>query len=302
MISLPPALDLGEFFSGFHGKEIVYCPNPGNAGDSLIAAATLQAFEQHEVSVELVRPGDTVARGRLVFFGGGGNLVPEYTDCSGFLERNHAQAERLVLLPHSVRGHEALLGELGPNVDLILREPTSYAHCLKFAPHARVHLAHDMAFRMDVDALRLRPLASGATFRLDMLKSRRRRVVHRLFRWQKLCQWFAPWKLKRLDAFRTDLESTGKIQLQPGNLDLSTILMYGVTDRESIWLAARHLADFIDAYQEVHTDRLHVSIIASLLGKGVFFHPNSYYKNEAVYRYSMQDRFPLTTWCGDDAC
>jgi exopolysaccharide biosynthesis predicted pyruvyltransferase EpsI len=44
-------------------------------------------------------------------------------------------------------------------------------------------------------------------------------------------------------------------------------------------------------YKKIDTDRLHVAIGATLLEKKVTLFPNSYYKNKAVYDYSLR-KFP----------
>jgi exopolysaccharide biosynthesis predicted pyruvyltransferase EpsI len=64
---------------------------------------------------------------------------------------------------------------------------------------------------------------------------------------------------------------------------------------------AQHLLRYIDLYDEVGTNRLHVAIGAALLGKRVRFHPNSYFKNRAVYEFSMADRFPDVEWVEAEA-
>jgi exopolysaccharide biosynthesis predicted pyruvyltransferase EpsI len=51
------------------------------------------------------------------------------------------------------------------------------------------------------------------------------------------------------------------------------------------------MINFLEEYKVVNTDRLHVAILASLLGKEVNFYPNSYYKNEAVYNYSLLNHY-----------
>lgn len=58
--------------------------------------------------------------------------------------------------------------------------------------------------------------------------------------------------------------------------------------------ATKPLDEFINylkQYEEINTDRLHVAICATLLGKKVNLFPNSYYKNTAVYDYSLR-KFP----------
>jgi len=49
--------------------------------------------------------------------------------------------------------------------------------------------------------------------------------------------------------------------------------------------------NYLEQYEEINTDRLHVAICATLLGKKVNLFPNLYYKNKAVFDYSLR-RFP----------
>lgn len=82
-----------------------------------------------------------------------------------------------------------------------------------------------------------------------------------------------------LNAFRLDKESAINTQAE-GNRDIS----YN-------GYATKPLDEFIDTlgkYAKINTDRLHVAIGAVLLGKNVNLYPNSYYKNKAVYEYSLK--------------
>jgi hypothetical protein len=49
-----------------------------------------------------------------------------------------------------------------------------------------------------------------------------------------------------------------------------------------------HLFEVIGSHSRIQTDRLHVAIAGALLGREVHLHPNSYYKNQAVYDYSLE--------------
>jgi exopolysaccharide biosynthesis predicted pyruvyltransferase EpsI len=51
------------------------------------------------------------------------------------------------------------------------------------------------------------------------------------------------------------------------------------------------LINSLKQYEEINTDRLHLAISATLLGKKVNLFPNSYYKNKAVFDYSLK-KFP----------
>lgn len=85
-----------------------------------------------------------------------------------------------------------------------------------------------------------------------------------------------------LNVFRVDVESNKK-NLPVGNDDISY----------DGW-AMKPLHDFlkkISNYEEIRTDRLHVAIASAMLDKRVIFFANSYYKNLAVYEYSLK-RYP----------
>jgi exopolysaccharide biosynthesis predicted pyruvyltransferase EpsI len=64
--------DLAAFFHNLQEK-IYFLPNPGNAGDSLIAAATFQFFDKHSIVYEVVTNDNFDSSGKIVAYGGGGN-------------------------------------------------------------------------------------------------------------------------------------------------------------------------------------------------------------------------------------
>ncbi|MDE0886730.1 MAG: hypothetical protein OSB70_14480 [Myxococcota bacterium] len=135
------------------GERIYYVPSPGNGGDGLIAEATYQLFDRLELDCQIWRGDEYDIEKSVIIYAGGGILVPFYTDASNFFARHHARAKRLVLLPHTVDGHEELLGQLGPNVDIFCREHRSYEHVTRFAPGASVYMGEDMAPSLDLKKL-----------------------------------------------------------------------------------------------------------------------------------------------------
>lgn len=85
-----------------------------------------------------------------------------------------------------------------------------------------------------------------------------------------------------LNAFRSDTESL--LNIKP---ELNDDISYN-------GYATKPLDEFIrtlQKYEQVNTDRLHIAIGATLLGKKVRLFPNSYYKNKAVFDYSLK-KFP----------
>jgi len=82
-----------------------------------------------------------------------------------------------------------------------------------------------------------------------------------------------------LNAFRSDKESILHT-LPESNNDLS----YNGYATKPL----NELINIMQKYEQINTDRLHIAIGATLLGKQVRLFPNSYYKNRAVFDYSLK--------------
>ncbi len=82
-----------------------------------------------------------------------------------------------------------------------------------------------------------------------------------------------------LNSFRSDKESILRT-LPESNIDLSHD---GYATKP-----LNELINILQKYEQVNTDRLHIAIGATLLGKQVRLFPNSYYKNKAVFDYSLK--------------
>ena len=246
----------------------------------------------------------------MVVCAGGGNLVPLYPDASRALRWAAGSAKRVLLLPHTISGYEELLADLGPETDLICRELVSYDYVRGAVRSARCHLADDLALSIDAKATLATPPAPMSALRLYG-----RRLLYRIFAPSQRKSVASPWRLRRserlfasrraelaqseapgvLHAFRTDAERTA-IPVPADNLDLSRRLIFGTRDADVCHTGALHLLRYLDLFDEVRTNRLHVAIGAAVLGKRVKFHSNSYFKNRAVYEFSMRDRFPDVEW------
>lgn len=290
-----------------HVREpFIYVPNPGNAGDAVIAAATYQTFDRLGLTYEMPRPETVDVRDRVVVYGGGGNLVGPGTYSARFLTHCHQQAKRLVILPQTVKNIDQLLGEMGGNVDVICRERTSFDYVSERTSKVKVFLADDMAFSLDVDALLTAPAkAKPAPLRAyyqrryrNLLSSRdlrtelRARFVHSIVR-----KAAATAGSGELYSFRLDGEKT-EIAIPHGNVDLSEIFSFGLKSQHAAYFTTYHLLSFLRRFPVVHTNRLHVAISGAILGLKVNFYDNNYYKCREVYRFSMRDRFPNVSWCG----
>lgn len=272
-------------------EKFVFASSPGNAGDAAIACATFQSFDAFGCDYRAIsiHCEESATHNQVVVFGGGGNLVPYYQDAYDFLRRHHRRAKRVVILPHTVRGHEDLLASFGPNVTIYCRDLVSLTHVRAAAKAAEVRFAHDMALMLQVD--------QTLRWRLDF--QRREFMPGRLY-----CQRIRPHLAAgayrrqnsdnpdRLLAFREDVERT-KLEIPLPNLDVSNA--FGKSKGSSLAEAravTRKLLCFLRRYPQVHTNRLHVSILAALMGGRVYLHDNTYGKNRDVYEASLKARFP----------
>jgi exopolysaccharide biosynthesis predicted pyruvyltransferase EpsI len=294
-------------------ERIYFHPNPGNAGDSLIACASFQLFRKLSSDIETINPYERFdSRGKTIIYGGGGNLTRYYDSAKQPILHYQEHAKRLILLPHTIDQNEQMLNCLKGNVTLFCRENVSYNHVKKYAKKAEVLAADDMVFSLDVDEvmctnqmLRIKAICQSAA-RHFFIKPRQTGKIYvrpflRVFYpvlWIKLCRQgiAAAAKEKQvLNSFRTDIERT-VISLPPNNFDIGGYFAYGSSTEALSYLASNRLLRYIDYHSKVRTNRLHVAIAGALLGKCVELYANSYFKCRAVYEFSIKDRFPKVVW------
>ena len=278
----------------------------------MIAHATFELFKRHNIDYRLFNWRKFDSRQKTIVYGGGGSLIPLYGLAQAIIKKLHPDAQRLIILPHTITANEEFLRELGTNVDVICRDEISYDHVEKYADKARVMIGDDLAFHLDANTvLKTRRPGTLKTLLLrslfDLLKSKRRDKfppVRKMIEAKKLEIGNCLRRLSnpetytgQLHAFREDDERTPYL-FSPRNIDVSEIFGFGTRNETIALYATGEFLDFINQFREVITNRLHVCIGAALLGKNVQFFPNNYYKCEAVYNYSMKNRFHNVEWMG----
>lgn len=281
--------DLIRYLKELRGEAVLYRPNPGNAGDALIAAATLDLFRRLGLRFEMLGEEVPDVRGRVVVHGGGGGFWGDNRVVTDFIQQVSPAASRVVLLPQTITGHEAFLAGLPAHVHLFCRERVSYAYVQGLSLKARVFLDHDLAFQLDAADwlgrhrwLRLFALAPGRAFK----GVRRFRAAAR-----------AHPDPRRLEVRRGDAESLADAAGRTARYaDISRAFAVGVRREGFIAVSAACFLRFIARYEQVKTDRLHVGIGAALLGKQVSLRPNRYFKNRAVFEHSLRGSFPCASW------
>ncbi len=276
-----------KYLASFRKKEVFFFPNPGNAGDSLINYSTYQHFEKANVEYRMVTESDDL-NGKYVIYGGGGNFVSYYDNASRFIQKWHRSAARLTVLSSTINSNADLLSELGNNVDIICREKVSYAYVKKLASRANVFLMNDMGFHLDLQPFQEWQRQKPVNFN-DV-------TVRNLLRFLSEERVF---ESRTLNSFRIDKESTG-IAIPFGNIDIAKLLESSDMGRASAQSVSFYLLYFLSYFDQINTNRLHVCIAGCLLGKKVHFYPNSYYKNKAVYDYTIKRHFKNVKWVSQD--
>lgn len=253
------SFNLLEFLQDLRGKKIIYVPNPGNAGDSLIALGTLNIFKKINLDFKIKKPTAQLNK-KTIIYGGGGNLIDKYDVLKNFLWANHKN-NQIIVLPHTFSHCKKLLNSIGRNVILIAREEVSYDYIRRHMQYPEnAFISDDMAFHItNLDSYINEP------------------------------------HVGKCNAFRLDREKTD-ISIPDNNKDISVdfIFRQNTLNESHIKTSADNLFRYLCKFDQINTNRLHVGIAGSLLGRKVNLFPNSYYKNQAVFSFSIKNKYKNT--------
>ncbi|MCO6449734.1 MAG: polysaccharide pyruvyl transferase family protein [Caldilineales bacterium] len=295
-------MDLPGYIKQLPDLPLYFYPNPGNAGDSVISCATFQILDRQDrkYQTRAYSLNYRAPEQGIILCGGGGSFVGDDERVFNLMADYHAKVGKLVILPQTIVGRTDLLRSFGENVDIICRERTSYDYVVRLGVYANVLLMDDAAISLNVPWLLAHPARCRLLGIPWLLRFRRldRYIAFRRLRRKRLRELRARHGSSTLNCFRVDGERTD-IPLPADNLDLSVEIMLGVRPKALARLVTYELLAFLNNFETINTNRLHLGILSALLGKHVNFFANSYFKNESVYRFSLAQRFPNVHWCGD---
>lgn len=244
-----------------------YIPNPGNMGDCLIAKATYDFFDHNNLSYRVYSGmcADTIV------YGGGGiwvkNLYAKsYTKFLAVMK----QAKKVVILPCSVSECQDLVDILNERFVVFCRDKRTYDYLEAQKTKAKILMSHDMALRMTDNALQGEVHASYERYQsllsMNETLSKLGRVAY---------------------FFRNDVEQKYNFS---SDFDLSAQIGSKKMGKEEVSYAAKVMLSAVDMFDVIVTDRLHVGIAATLMGKEVYLFDNSYGKLSGVYKNSLFSR------------
>ena len=127
-------------------RQILYLRNQGTAGDALIEEGTFELFRKIGLSWDICC--DHINQNTeldVVMYAGGGNLVPQFNHAKLALQKWIPKSRALVLLSHSVEGHEEFLQSLPSHVYIFCRELSSLNYVKSMHPFPQnVQFGRDM--------------------------------------------------------------------------------------------------------------------------------------------------------------
>lgn len=269
---------LKEVLRNYTGKRIYYKPNNGNGGDALIAASAFDLFDEYGIHYSIIENlAEFDATNECIFYPGGGNLIDLYDDCADFFRHVHRCAKEIILMPHTINGHADLIREFGENITLIAREEETIKFLTELNLKCNIMLDHDLAFSLKAEDY------------LSDLSEYTKSLVRQI-KWKKIKSF--NFNFEVLNAFRTDSEKH-QIQIPRDNVDVSALINYRkqMDNVNEVKKTVTDFLTFLSKFELIRTDRLHVAIGGCLLGIKTELFPNSYWKNRAVFDYSMMSNF-----------
>ena len=245
------------------GRRVVYMPNTGNFGDGLIDYGARRFFEDQGIDylrLDMISPFD---KGLCLALGAADRFLDRYLFVFG---GGGAWCKAADHGFRYVRRQKAL-------TDNLFLFPTTFEH-------------HRMAFTFPA-------FARDRSESLDFLGSDV--FCHDMAFYLALISpdRVLPDRVPPIRKFgllmRTDVESSGhELGKHPRNYDISAQGSH--LDDPTLFLR------YIDQFEEVVTDRLHVAIGAALLGKKVTVIAGAYFKIRAIYQSSLRDLFDGVTF------
>lgn len=250
----------------FSDNDAVFYPGYGNLGDGLIALGTLDLFEDLGWAPKCIhgRHKEVFSGYSHIVMGGSGGWVKGMWET--YLEQTVAFLQNgghLLILPTSFSGFGSEFVPYADQVTIFCREQRSYDELLRQGmPEDRIFVCPDMAFYTKEE-------------HFADLETEGRYPV--------------------LQIFRLDEEGGRK---SPPRESVDLPLLFNDIQWASIEQCVKPLravAGLISQFECVETDRLHMAVLAALIGRTVRLEPSSYFKIKAIFDYTLH-RFPAVSF------
>ncbi|MGP5600645.1 hypothetical protein ACTXOJ_16865 [Glutamicibacter arilaitensis] len=236
------------------GKKVVYVANVGNWGDGLIHKGNIQFLKYNDIEYRQMSRGTVEATVES-------------------LAKMSMRLEGVVLIAggggswcDKWNGSRRFVEKVHRSFDSVIVLPTTYELSeLKSATNITYYRRDKFLSAKSIpDSI----FCHDAAFFLELDKKENNAVI------------------ESGNFFREDRERNPKARIFDDNLDLSLL----ANDTKPITPFFQILSN----YQTIYTDRMHVAIAGSLLGRTVTLYPGSYAKSIDVYRSSIEPNYSST--------
>ena len=295
-----------EFLEANKQKKVFVDPCSGNNGDLLIWKGMQEAL--HKVGVRLV---ESEADAELFVINGGGMFIDGYKQGVGKIDHysNAYPDVPLCVAPNSFYFERVDFGRyldmrMAP-LTLFCREKYSKKYIdrlLEERPLVAAHLDHDLAFHLAGSKFiaeiqsQYRSPEKGAVLVVDRMDHERPGNSQKPSKIKKLYNFVVPKFIK--DVIRTQRvkhRDNRGTAFTRGALELikNNIPGFNFSKVKTADISRNDIFSFDDFIREVavaefvFTNRLHVGILAHLLGRTVYMMEGSYHKMTGIYEYSM---------------
>jgi len=265
----------------------------GNAGDGLIQLGIKKFFDSceldsitylHRDSIELIPRIKKQSQESLLCFAGSGVFIDKYPDaCQKIVSAIKNTSADILFMPCTISSKKifASLERVKQDVYVFCREEVSFETVRSSLRTNNCHVlkCHDMAFFIDAQETLITYQAPQTFINYSGIRATLAKYSHHL--WQGTS-----------NIFRYDSESSG-IKPPLNNIDLPSAIIANL-DSDGHYTfdlmnqRGLRLLQEINKCEAVRTDRLHVSIACHLLGIPCQLHAGNYYKNLAVFEFSMK--------------
>ena len=283
--------------------DFFFYPNNGNLGDVVIAESEYQMLEDNKFSYRIYdaynSPNDIDDKPFDLVYGGGGLFVKywNYQQVKEIFEKQNLR--KAVILPSSFYECDDLLDVLDERFIVFCREKRSFDYCISKNSRAKFFLTDDMAFSLDLSRYRQN------SFDKNLLKKNLEDISDEnlMFLYKELYQIYkslfrrvvdelklktVEQKGKKVGYFMRGDEEKSISDIYVPAIDLSLFACSSCTDSGVVRILSKLFMQAIDSVEVVVTDRLHVGLVATLLGKKVFLFDNSYGKVSGIFEQSLK--------------
>lgn len=272
------------------GKSIAYIDIPihFNVGDLLIYKGTEQFFQDHDINV-VYRSDchyvdhDKLAKADVIVFHGGGNFGDIYPLHQRFRENivSKYPEKRIICLPQTIKfknldakkGSSSVFKQHN-DFHIFVRDERSYEEAKLFSDNVKMmpDMAHSLHPLIDKTEISNRTEKLLNLVRKDIEANSAARINKRGFDWDDIISVNDILIGKSCNIIR-------KLSFISSKANDLYIKLWERASNDIIFRSV----NYFNIHDQVHTDRLHGLILASLLGKNIKLYDNSYGKNVSYY-------------------